>query len=65
MRKFSKVAKIMLVNESKKVQNCIYFATEEEVKSNTNALTNLVKLTSPKRFEDIKKQKMSLIYPWA
>jgi leucyl aminopeptidase len=64
-RNFTKRAKIVLVNESKKVTNCIFFATEGEVKSNTNALTNVVRLTSPKRFEDIKKQKMSLIYPWA
>jgi leucyl aminopeptidase len=64
-KNFTKRARISLVNESKKVNNCIFFATEDEVKTNTNALTNVIRLTSPKRFEDIKKQKMCLIYPWA
>jgi leucyl aminopeptidase len=65
MKRFCRLAKVSITDSNKEVKNCIYFATEEEVKSCSNALTKHVKMSSPNIYEDLKSQNMSLIYPWA
>ncbi len=64
MKRFS-IARVNITDSNKDVKNCIYFATEEEVKNSTNALTKHVKMSSPNIYEDLKSQNMSLVYPWA
>lgn len=63
-KNFSQLAKITFTNKSKELKNIIYFASEGEIKSQSNKFTILINSNFPIVKNDIEKNKFALIYPF-
>jgi leucyl aminopeptidase len=63
-KKFSQLAKITFTKKTNDMKNVIYFATEGEMKSNSNEVTKLVNSEQPILKNDIEKNKFGMFYPF-
>jgi leucyl aminopeptidase len=61
-KKFSQLAKITFTKKSNDMKNVIYFATEGEMKSNSNEVIKLVNFEQPIIKNDIEKNKFAMVY---
>jgi len=61
-RKFSQLAKIIFTKQAADAKNVIYFATEGEMKTKANEVTNLINFVQPVVQKDVEKNKFALVY---
>lgn len=61
-KKFSQLAKIIFTKQSVNTKNVIYFATEGEMKSKSNQVTNTINFVQPVVQQDVEKNKFALVY---
>lgn len=61
-KKFSQLAKIIFTKQQVNMKNVIYFATEGEMKNQSNEVSKLVNFVQPVVLNDIEKNKFGLVY---
>ena len=61
-KKFSQLAKITFTKKTKEMKNVIYFASEGEMKSQSNEVIKLVNFEQPIIQNDIEKNKFAMVY---